>query len=116
MKEKGSSHIYQEMITIEQEKTGFKRWSNTTEITRTDWEASFNMLKKTTKDTKLRWLQFRILHYILTTNRSISKYKPSQNSKCSFCGAHSETILHLLWSCTMVQCFWNDLATIINKR
>merc|ERR1712240_690751 len=65
---------------------------------------------------KLRWLQFRILHYILTTNKSVSKYNIGQDSKCSFCGAHSETILHLLWNCSKVQVFWNELASKINKR
>ena len=116
MKEKGTSHIYQEMITITQEITGHKRWSITNELTRQEWEVSFNLLKKTTFDTKLRWLQFRILHFILTTNQSVSKYKIDQDSKCSFCDAHSETILHLFWNCSQVQAFWNELADIINKR
>ena len=81
-----------------------------------EWESYFNNLKNTTSDTKLRWFQFRILHYILTTNRSVSKYKNGQDGKCSFCGAHSETILHLLWKCKYVQCFWNEIALLINRK
>jgi len=105
--EKGSSLIYHEMINIEKEITGHIRWSKGNEMLRGDWEHCFDLLKNTTHDTKLRWLQFRILHYILTTNRSVSKYKIGQDSKCSFCGAHSETIQHLLWKCIHVQCFYS---------
>ena len=78
--------------------------------------ASFQLLKNTTSDTKLRWLQFRILHYIITTNRSVSKFIIGQDSNCSFCGAHSETIKHLFWQCRLVQHFWNDLSSSINKK
>ena len=78
--------------------------------------ASFQLLKNTTCDTKLRWLQYRILHYIITTNRSVSKFIIGQDSNCSFCGAHSETIIHLFWECRFVQRFWNDFSFMINKK
>ena len=76
----------------------------------------FYSIKTSTNDKKLLWLQFRILHFILTTNRSVSKYKVGQNSKCSFCGAHSETIIHLFWDCTFVQSFWSGIASTFNKK
>ena len=113
---KGSSFIYKSMIPKEKEITGYKRWTNNTDFTKTDWEKCFNLLKFTNSDTKLRWLQFRILHHILSTNRSVSKYNIDQIDRCSFCGAHSETILHLLWTCRYVQQFWNNLASSINKK
>ena len=40
----------------------------------------------------------------------------NQDSKCSFCGAHSETIIHLFWDCAFVQNFWNCIASIFNKK
>ena len=104
------------MLTTDQEITGFKRWSNAINISRKEWEISFKLLKSTTYDTKLKWLQFRILHYTLTTNRSVSKFKTNQSSNCTFCGAHSETILHLFWDCTYVQRFWNSIAAILNRK
>ena len=115
-KEKGSSNIYQKLIALDKDITGFKRWSKIWDISYEAWLSCFNVLKFTTSDTKLRWLQYRILHYILTTNRSVSKFIPGQDSKCTFCGAHSETIIHLLWECKLVQRFWNDFSSIINKK
>ena len=113
---KGSSLIYQEMIKTEQEYTGYNRWSKITDLPKRSWESSFNQLKTSTNDKKLIWLQFRILHFILTTNKSVSKYKVGQDSKCSFCGAHDETIIHLFWDCIFVQNFWNCIASTINKK
>ena len=78
--------------------------------------ASFQLLNNTTSDTKLRWLQYIILHYIITTNRSVSKFMIGQDSNCPFCGAQSETIKHLFWQCRLVKHFWNDLSSLINKK
>ena len=74
------------------------------------------LLKFSAQDMKLRWLQFRILHHILTTNRSVAKFNKNQDHRCTFCGAHSETIIHLMWECANVQNFWNDLSLLINRK
>ena len=73
-KERGSSHIYQKFTPSEKDITGFTRWCKKTNISKEAWLSSFYILKRTTSDTKLRWLQYRILHYIITTNRSVSKF------------------------------------------
>ena len=115
-KEKGSSDIYKTFIDLRKEITGFQRWSKIINLSNETWLESFKLLKITTSDTKLRWLQFRILHYIITTNRSVAKFITGQDSNCTFCGAHSETIIHLFWKCKFVQRFWNELSFLINKK
>ena len=55
-KEKGSSDIYQKFIVFKKEITGFQRWSKITDFSNEAWLASFQLLKNTTSDTKLRWL------------------------------------------------------------
>ena len=59
-KEKGSSNIYQKLIALDKDITGFKRWSKIWDISYEAWLSCFNVLKFTTSDTKLRWLQYRI--------------------------------------------------------
>ena len=115
-KEKGSSHIYQKLLGSEKDFTGLKRWFKISKISNEAWLSSFYFLKRTNSDTKLRWLQYRILHYIITTNRSVSKFIPGQDSNCTFCGAYSKTIIHLFWECKFVQRFWNDFSFMINKK
>ena len=77
---------------------------------------TFTQMKYTTKDSKLHWLQYRINHHILTTNRSVSKYDKNQSELCTFCNRYSETIHHLFWTCNKVKSFWEDLSDTINKR
>ena len=113
---KGAHTIYQTFLDSAQECKGKSKWTQTVAISDEDWIGSFMLLKRTTKDTKLRWLQFRITHSILTTNRSVSKFKNEQSHLCTFCNRASETIQHLLWQCDIVQSFWNKLIEIINKR
>ena len=113
---KGASEIYQAMLTPEPRQKGFEKWHAITAITKEDWQSSLNLLKKSTKDTKLRWFQLRLMHHVLTTNRSVAKFKREQCHLCEFCKTHSETIHHLLWKCNKVNSFWTDLAQIINIR
>ena len=56
------------------------------------------------------------MHYILTTNRSVSKYIVNQNHLCTFCNTESETIQHLFWGCEKVKNFWNKLSSLVNER
>ena len=113
---KGASSIYQNILTSNFDCKGKTKWIQQTGILEEDWFGSFALLKKTTSDTKLRWLQFRVLHSILTTNRSVSKYKNEQSDLCHFCNIASESIQHLLWQCEIVNSFWKSLCNFINKR
>ena len=96
---KGVSEIYRTMLTPESINKGFDKWHTITSITKEEWQNNFNLLRITTKDTKLRWFQLRVMHHVLTTNRSVAKFKREQCHLCEFCKAHSETIHHLLWKC-----------------
>ena len=113
---KGASVIYHSMLEPDVQNKGFQKWQTHIQITLDIWKNSFKILKQCTDDTKLRWLQFRILHNILTTNRSVAKFRAEQSPLCQFCKSHSETIHHLLWQCNKVKLFWNELSNIINNR
>ena len=115
---KGAALIYRNLMSYEreQESTGFHKWNKYFTISKLDWKEIFRNLKKATKDSKLIWLQYRISHSILTTNRSVSKFNHLQCHLCQFCNLHSETIHHLFWQCRKVNSFWNDLSILINRR
>ena len=112
----GTAPIYKVLLESNEKYQGYIKWSSKTEIDKTDWLESFEKLKNTTQDTKLRWLQYRILHNILTTNKSVSNYKRDQTPLCTFCNKHNETILHLFWECQKVKCFLKSLEKVINNR
>ena len=113
---KGASAIYRVMLEPHKEVKGHTRQSNSVQITLDQWQNCFKTLKSISRDTKLRWFQLRIMHHILTTNRSVSKYNKEQSHLCQFCSAHSETIHHLFWKCDEVRTFWNQLEHRLNSR
>ena len=110
---RGASFIYSKMIEKRETSKGILKWWKTNTF---DKKLVFLKLKKTTEDTKLRWFQFRLLHNILTTNLSVSKFKPNQSSLCEFCKKEKESIKHLFWECTHVQQFWKDVEQKVTER
>ena len=93
-----------------------EKWKKLVDVNDDQWLGYTSFFKYSTRDTKLRWFQFRILHQILTTNRSVSKYNVNQSHLCTFCNCKSETIRHLFWGCEKVKDFWNELSSLIKQR
>ena len=60
----------------------------------------------------MKWINLQILKFILPTNYTVNKYKPSQDPRCSFCTAHSERLPYLVWSCLVVRDFWKMVGNI----
>lgn len=61
------------------------------------WKAIHSQMKYSTKNSKLQWLQYRIIHRILGTNQFLHKIGIKESDKCDFCGEETETIEHLFW-------------------
>ena len=91
--EKGASRLYKKLTESKETPTGINKWV-TKEFDMLRWKDMFKLLHQTTNDNNLIWLQTRILHHILTTNKSVSKYDQNQTHLCTFCKCTSETIEH----------------------
>ena len=72
-----------------------------------NWGEIFCKPILTTKDTQLRWFQFRILHRLLPTGRYLYLRHLTETPMCDFCSHEEETLLHLFWECPAVQSFWS---------
>ena len=81
----------------------------------TDQECSklYELPFKVTLDTKLRWLQYRILHGILVTNSWLCKVGIKDSGKCTYCN-QDESIVHLYSSCHVINMFWDNIVTNID--
>ena len=77
-----------------------------------EWTKIFEQMYCLTDDIVLRWLQFRILHRILPTNKRLELFGIKATDKCHRCPIHIETLLHLFWSCPTVSSFWRELGVI----
>ena len=86
-----------------------RKWENDLNTSDVAWKKVYKYLYETTNDVKLKWLQLRILHRILPTNRALNIYRIKDSGKCERCSDPSETILHVFWSCKYVKEFWRQL-------
>ena len=65
---------------------------------------------KCTQETRLRVLQWKILHNIYPTNILLSKMKVKENDKCSYCTDTPDVIEYFCFvfvECPVVWQFWN---------
>ena len=73
----------------------------------------FNVCFKTIIDSSVNWLQFRILHRILTVKYYLKKINITSSDSCTFCNENSETIQHVL---LIVRPLWNALSTRVYEN
>ena len=66
---------------------------------------------KVTIDNRLRWLQYRITHGILTTNAWLYRIRIINSPICNRCGTSIETLNHLFVECEEVDKFWQEVIT-----
>ena len=66
-----------------------------------------------TKNSKLQWFQYRIIHRILGTNELLLKIKIKDTNICSFGCGGVETIEHIFWTCPYISKLWEDLDSWI---
>ena len=58
-----------------------------------------------TKISKLLVIQFKLFHRRLATNNFLKKINFIDNDLCSFCQREEESVIHLLWTCTVTSRF-----------
>ena len=68
------------------------------------------------KDMKLKWLQIRIVHWILATKVVLMKKGIVNCSKCTFCEDDKDGIDHIFWQCSCIKRFWQILESTLNTK
>ena len=71
-----------------------------------NWNKVNQLVIDCTKESKLKWFQYRIVHRILGTNDLLFKCKIKNNPMCSFCNTYIETIEHLFFFCRQTKYIW----------
>ncbi len=69
----------------------------------------FELIHKTTIDSKTRNFQYKLIHRIITTNSFLQKIGKREDNLCTFCETESETIEHIFFNCTKVQSLLRQL-------
>lgn len=83
-------------------------------LSENNWMEIYNTPHQATRDTKLRLLQYKILHRILPVNSWLFKCGLTNSNTCNFCQIYIETIEHLLWECNVIKNLWLALCQKLN--
>jgi len=96
---KGSRNVYR-IFAKKNETTprAMIKWNHVLNLDTKQWKNIYRCTFKTTNDSKLLWLQFRINHRILGTNKLLAKLGKINSPLCTFCNLELETVEHLLWT------------------
>ena len=62
--------------------------------------------RQCTKETRLRVLQWKLVHNIYPTNIMLFKMKKRDNQNCSYCSEEIDYIEHFFFECPPVKLFW----------
>ena len=100
MKEKCTKDIYRCLNNIEVIPTSINKWNTVLSTYLSNYICVTDVFKvcfKTTSDSVIQWLQYRILHRILPVNYYLKKINVMTSDKCSFCKEDTETIQHVFF-------------------
>lgn len=112
---KGTNSIYRKFLPGSIDDKLQTKW-HTDGIENVDLKQAYAKIHRSLKCTRLKWLQIRIINRILTTNKSVSKYKTEQSPKCSFCNLLDEDISHLFYDCHLVKKFWGQIEELFKEK
>ena len=111
----GSKCIQEKINFINNEPTSFKKWNRYFDKD-LDWVRIIEVCHRTSHECKLKWLQYRIIHRNIPTNRYLYLRNVIEDNMCSFCHREEESIDHFFWSCDFVKEFWLDLQAWLNEK
>ena len=73
------------------------------------WHMVYELIRKTTPDSKLHIFQYKLLYKILATKRMLYIWRIHSSQLCRFCCEEAESLDHLFWYCPYVAHFWSQV-------
>ncbi len=108
--------MYQALISNSDIPSGKTKWNSIYNFSDDIWKKIYLWPHVTTKNTTLKWFQYRINHNILATNRFLNMIKIVDNPLCTFCNSTPETIKHLFWDCEVSKKIVNELRMWLETK
>ena len=108
-------NIYKTFIECSDPPTSVQKWQQTYPDEIITWKKIFLHTFKVTKENKLRWFQYRILHRQIPTQKYLFVRKLVDNPTCIFCGEEEDSVQHLMWRCPVSQNFWTELTSLLSE-
>ena len=94
-----------------------KRWEKDLGKTFTDkeWEECLGMVKKISRNTRLKFTQFNYIHQAYLDPAKITRMFGGTNRKCPRCTSNNPTFYHMVWQCRTIEALWIRIIEHINR-
>ena len=93
-----------------------EKWADFFEDMNLDWGEIYQIPMFSSRLTKLRYFQFKILHRYIGVNENLYKFGYVDSNLCTFCNVEIESIPHLFWQCDISTRFWKDVQDHVLKK
>ena len=77
---------------------GPKRWEKTLTSENINWKKTFQMVRETAKENKMREFHFKVIYRIFVTKKELFRFKIKEDGDCIYCG-ETDSIDHTLINC-----------------
>lgn len=71
---------------------------------------------ESTRNTKLKNFQFRLLHNSIITNVQLKNWNIKDSDMCTFCNSTPETMIHLMLNCDISRRIWEEIYNFIAQE
>ena len=119
LKDKITKYIYICLTSNDCKPSAINKWNNELSDVLVDdlcvYDV-FNVCFRTTNDSTVNWLQYRILHRILPVKYYLKKINIASSDSCTFCNENSETIQHVFVKCKKILPLWNALSARLYEK
>uniref|UniRef100_H3ARX1 Reverse transcriptase zinc-binding domain-containing protein n=1 Tax=Latimeria chalumnae TaxID=7897 RepID=H3ARX1_LATCH len=94
-----------------------KAWEAELGLTFTDdvWEEALASTLTAGTDIKSRLIQFKIVNRIYWTPAKLPSAKLLDTDRCWRCSSERGTLLHMLWECPNLQCYWTQVRAFLGS-
>lgn len=77
-----------------------------------EWSAICTRTFRTTRETKLQSLQYKLLHRITPCKTFLKRLRICDTDACPFCQvSQRDSIIHFFFECGVVQVFWHSICS-----
>lgn len=86
-----------------------------TQFTDSAWANILKNGKKLSKELRTRLVQFKILNRLYWTPHKMYRAKLTNSPNCWKCLQSEGTLIHMIWSCPLIQAFWSEIQRHIKR-
>ena len=111
-----SKAVYTRLIQgVSYDQKAYARWCHIVIINESDWPFYCDAPFRNSKDSRLRWFQYSIVHRIIPTNKFLYMIKVTTCDKCDLCHECTESIEHLFYNCPHSSKLWHNLLICLSN-